>query len=121
MSDIWHNWGGDLSWSATGDLLSVDGTEKGKQRVLRRLLTAPMDYIWDPEYGAGFPAQIGQVTQKDELEAIARSQMFLEDAVAQDPLPVVTSEGRNGTVVIRIQYQDTDTNEPAVVGFEQRD
>lgn len=121
MTDINHNWGGDLSWSATGDLMSVDGTEKGKQRVLRRLLTPPLDYIWDPEFGAGFPAQIGEVTQADELEAIARSQMFMEEAVSQDPLPQVTSEGQYCTVVVRIKYLDADTGEMAYTGFRQRD
>ena len=71
MSDLNHFYGGDLSLSATGDILKVDGSTQGQQRVLRRLLTNPAlmdssgkvtvvgDYIWHPTYGAGLPRMVG--------------------------------------------------------------
>ena len=54
-SDFDQLWGDDLTLTATGQVALVDGTPKGEQRVLRRLLTNPGDYIWHPEYGAGLP------------------------------------------------------------------
>ena len=59
-SDLAHWFGQDLNVAASGDLLTVDGTAKGQQRVLRRLLTNPGDYIWEPTYGAGLASKIGQ-------------------------------------------------------------
>ena len=53
MSDISHQWGSDLSIGPTGDFALVSGAILGQQRVLRRLLTNPGDYIWHPDYGAG--------------------------------------------------------------------
>ena len=46
MPDLAHQFGADLVAGATGDLAVVDGPALGRQRVLRRLLTNPGDYIW---------------------------------------------------------------------------
>ena len=53
MPDINHLWGNDLAFSATGDLATADVPTLTQQRVLRRLLTNPGDYIWELDYGAG--------------------------------------------------------------------
>lgn len=119
--DIHHMWGSDLSLASNGDLLGAEGTEEGKQRVLRRLLTPPLDNIWDPDYGAGLPSKVGSTFGPEEIEGITRSQMFLEEIVSQDPIPEVSSDGKNGTVAVRIRYQDATTAEPVVVGFVQRE
>ncbi len=58
--------------------------------MLRRLLTNPGDYIWHPEYGAGLPARIGTVLDTDEITGLIRTQMLLEEGVAQDPEPQIT-------------------------------
>jgi hypothetical protein len=46
MSDLAHQWGSDLEFGPTGDLAVLGGSALGQQRVLRRLLTSPLDYIW---------------------------------------------------------------------------
>jgi len=46
MVDVQHRWAGDLAVTATGDLAVVTGGPLGTERVLRRLLTNPADYIW---------------------------------------------------------------------------
>src|SRR5581483_995049 len=55
LNDVFHYWGNDVSLSNTQDLLLVSGTVMGQQRVLRRLLTNPGDYLFDPNYGGGLP------------------------------------------------------------------
>lgn len=53
MYDLFHYVGTDLSVSPSGDLLSVTGTERRKQKILRRLITNPGELVFHPEYGAG--------------------------------------------------------------------
>src|ERR1700683_2907421 len=60
MADIAHQWGSDLEFGPNGDLAVVAGSDLGQQRVLRRLLTNLLDYIWQPAYGAGLAGLIGQ-------------------------------------------------------------
>ena len=81
--------GGDVASSVTGDLLPVDGTIKGQQRILRRLLTNPGDYIWHPTYGAGLGAKVGDNTDIPAITALIRAQIRLESVVSQNPPPTV--------------------------------
>lgn len=120
MPDVWHLWGSDLTLSATGDLLAVDGSEMGRQRVLRRLLTNPGDLIFNPDYGAGMPARVGSLLDLPELDAAARQQMNAEAAVAQDPPPEVGATAFPGGVSLVIRYRDADTGTPATLGFDVR-
>ena len=53
--------------SASGDLLTTDDPTN---RILRRLLTNPGDYLWHPDYGAGLPSRIGTVVNEAELTAL---------------------------------------------------
>ena len=59
MPDLAHEFGADLQAGPTGDLALADGAALGRQRVLRRLLTNPGDYIWHPTYGAGLARFVG--------------------------------------------------------------
>jgi hypothetical protein len=121
MTDVHHNWGDDLSWSATGDLLGVAAADAGKQRVLRRLLTAEGEYIWHPDYGAGLPGRVGSTDGAAEIEGVARRQMLMEQAVSQNPMPTVEASGQYGAVGVRITYQDAETAEPVGIGFTIQD
>jgi hypothetical protein len=69
LSDLNHYIGNDLTASNTGDLQPVDTTVRGQQRVLRRLLTNPGDYIFHPNYGAGLPQWIGRTADLAEMRA----------------------------------------------------
>lgn len=121
MNDLFHVWGADLGIGATGDLAVASGTVVGRQRVLRRLLTNPGDYIWQPGYGAGLAQFIGNPANESQIKAVIRSQIFKEAAVAQTPEPVidvqVSPAGAIGTVYVQIQYTDSSNNETQVLTF----
>lgn len=130
MQDLFHYIGGDISLSPTGDLQPVDDTIKGQQRILRRLLTnpaqqdangnqiAPADCIFHPQYGSGLPAYIGQVNKFNEIKALIRSQILLEDVVAKVPVPVITLQAIADGLSCTIQYTDSTSNKTETLSFD---
>ena len=121
MADISHLWGYDLSLGPTGDLAAASGALLGQQRVLRRLLTSPGDYIWQPDYGAGLARFIGQPGNIMQIRAIIRSQIFKEPAVARSPEPVIDVQaapnGAEGAVYVNIRYVDAPSGQTQVLSF----
>ena len=118
MTDLYHYIGADLGLSPTGDLRPVSGLDLGKQRVLRRLMTNPGDYLFHPDYGAGLGAKVGSVTNVGELTALIRGQMLLEEAVAQSPAPVIAVTPINDGVSVYIQYTDAPSGQLATLSFD---
>lgn len=117
MSDIYHDFGADLTVSSTGDVLLASGIDESQQRILRRLLTNPGDYLFHPDYGAGLPGFIGQTINEDEVSAIIQGQILLEDAVASYPAPVVSVTAISGGLSCSIQYIDAGTQTPQALSF----
>jgi len=122
LNDLSHTLGGDLSPSGTGDVQAASGTLRGQQRVLRRLLTNPGDYIFQPNYGAGLAQWVGQPLDVGRLTGLIRGQILLEDAVARSPAPVIgvtpIQGGLSGGVAVLIQYHDADTGQAVTLSFE---
>jgi hypothetical protein len=118
MADIAHQWGADLTISSTGDLMTATGAAVGQQRVLRRLLTNPGDYIWQLEYGAGLARFVGQPGSVLQIRAVIRSQIFKEAAVARTPEPVIdVSFGSTGVVYVHIRYVDASSGQTQILSF----
>lgn len=118
MPDIWHQWGSDLTVGPTGDIASVAGTLLGQQRVLRRLLTNPSDYIWQLGYGAGLARFVGQPANPLQIRAVIRSQIFHEAMVARTPEPTIeVASDDTGAVYVDIRYVDAGTGQTQVLSF----
>lgn len=118
MPDVSHFWGNDLSVSATGDILLIDGDDLTTQRIIRRLMTAVQGYIWHLDYGAGVPAQIGSPLNLDLVRSIIRGQMALEASVARTPAPTITvTEILNG-VSVYILFYSAKTGQQATLSFD---
>ncbi len=121
MPDLSHQWGADLSVGSTGDLAVAMGAALGQQRVLRRLLTNPGEYIWQLDYGAGLARFIGQPANPLQIQALIRSQIFKESAVARTPEPIIdvsiSPGGAAGTVYVYIRYQDAGSGQTQVLSF----
>jgi len=120
IKDINHFWGADLAAGNTGDLATVSGITRSQQRILRRLLTNPGDYLFQPDYGAGLPGYVGQSLDVPKLTALIRSQILMEDAVAHDPAPQITVGKVNAdltAISVRIAYTDAPSGAPAVLAF----
>jgi hypothetical protein len=116
--DLAHFIGSDLTVAASGDLLTVDGILKGRQRVLRRLLTNKGAYIWEAAYGGGLAAQIGQPFDAEAVQAVIQAQIFLEASVARSPAPTISvTEIPNG-LVVSISYIDSETGAVVPLSFD---
>ncbi len=110
MTDIAQTWGGDLSLGPTGDLAAADTPDLTVQRVLRRLLTNPGDYIWNLAYGGGLPAFVGQPARAASIAGVVRAQLLQEAAVAPVPTPTVSvAAGPDGTVFAHVRFADAAT------------
>ena len=118
MADAGHYFSGDLQLGATGDLLVADGMLESNQRILRRLLTNQGDYIWQPTYGAGLPAQIGQPLDEPELQSLITSQMYLEQSVLQNPAPQVTANAIPNGLDVQIAYVEAESNQAEMLSFQ---
>jgi phage baseplate assembly protein W len=118
MPDASLLWDTDFSAGPTGDLATVSGTDLGQQRVLRRLLTNPGDYIWQPSYGAGLGQLVGQPIDVLSITSLIRSQIFQESCVTRTPEPVVdVSSDGSGAVFVDIRYIDNDTGSTQLLSF----
>jgi phage baseplate assembly protein W len=119
VADLSHQWGSDLAIGATGDISTADGSSLGQQRVLRRLLTNPGDYIWQLDYGAGLARFVGQPANTLQIRAVIRSQIFKEAAVARLPEPLIdvqaTPGGASGTVYVYVRYVDAENSQTQVL------
>lgn len=120
LFDVNHYFGGDYGISNIGDVGTVQGTVRGQQRILRRLLTNPGDYYFHPTYGAGLPRYIGNPIDIAKLQSLILSQMYLEDAVSRSPAPKVsvTQNANDFTAFnVSIAYNDAATRQPTVLNF----
>src|SRR6201996_1014521 len=102
MYDIFHEWGSDLVVGSGGDLALASGSAVVSQRVCRRLLTNPGDYIWNLDYGGGMAQFVGLSAKSEDIEAVIMNQLLLETAVPTTPAPQVTTtvlDVANGSVV----------------------
>lgn len=122
LADLYHYFGTDLAPSNTGDLLTVTATTRGQQRVLRRLLTNPGDYIFQPDYGAGLARWIGVTADLAAMRALIRGQMLLEPSVAAQPEPNVQvtpiANQAGGGFAVAISYTDEPSGQPVILSFD---
>ena len=118
MPDLYHWLGEDLETSAQGDLRPVDGVDRGRQRVIRRLLTVPGRYLHHPTYGAGLQLYIGQPVDEMLLVGLIRSQIYLESCVTQVPPPLITVQSILNGYAVTVAYVDTTSGEDVVAQFD---
>lgn len=110
MADIDHLIGSDLTIGPTGDLAVITSDTWTQQRILRRLLTNPGDYIWQLTYGAGLASMVGSTVSSQQVAALIRSQICLEPTVSLQPEPKIILQGdQTGNVFATVSYQDALT------------
>lgn len=123
MADISTWFGNDISLSPSGDLQQIDGLNRGRQRILRRLLTnsnddgLPADYLWHPEYGCGCPRRIGETRDINAISAAIRSQIMSEASVAKSPLPTIIVNSIPDGVYVSVVYIDVETGLQSILSF----
>ena len=118
MPDLTHLWGNDLAWSATGDLATSDTPALTEQRVLRRLLTTQLEYIWQLDYGASLASFVGQPGAALAIQAVIRGQLSKETTVAQTPAPVIDlAPDPSGNLYVNIRYADDASGATGVISY----
>ena len=118
MQDAALLWGQDIGFSNVGDVALASGTSLGQQRVLRRLLTNPGDYIWNPDFGAGLARFVGAPCNTATIRATIRSQIFMEGSVARLPEPVIdVTSASDGSVYVQIRYVDSTSDSTQILSF----
>lgn len=118
--DLNSNYGQDIVIKAGNDLDTVSDVVKSQQRVQRRLLTNPGAYIFHADYGAGLGRFIGKALTNDlynEIQSLILSQIFLEDSVAQNPVPVITLQTIQTGLLVQIAYTVNPIGTPIVFSF----
>lgn len=114
--EIQHTFGNDLTISPSGDIALSSGTQAGQERVLRRLMTNPGDYLWHRLYGGGLGAMLGQPIDAGTIQGLIQQQMQMEQAVAPSPPPSVqVTATTGGTVVAQITYVDGNTGDTTLL------
>jgi hypothetical protein len=118
VADISQLWGVDLAVSSIGDIATAQGAALGQQRILRRLLTNPGDYIWHPDYGAGLPGLVGIPVDAGKVQALVRAQIFLESSVAKVPEPIIDVQASpDGSVYLQIRYIESGSGDTQILSF----
>lgn len=118
MSDAALVWGQDMGANPIGDVTLTTGSLLGQQRILRRLLTNPGDYLWHPDYGAGLASFIGRPNAASNIRATIRSQIFLEAVVSRTPEPAIDVQPTpDGSIYVSIRYVDSLNNTSQVLSF----
>ena len=118
MADIWHEFGSDLAVGPSGDIATSGGSNLSQQRILRRLLTNPGDYIWQLDYGAGLGRFVGQPAAAQRIQGVIRAQLFAEASVARSPEPAIDiSADDAGVVAVQIRYSDATNSSTQLLSF----
>jgi hypothetical protein len=117
LNDLNHWVGNDVGTSATGDLGTANADTRTQQRIVRRLVTNPGDYIFHPDYGAGLPQKIGQTLDIGAIRGLIRSQVLMEEGVAKSPESVIAVTAITNGVSVRIQYASAITRNPVSLQF----
>lgn len=118
MYDIFHEWGCDLDVGSGGDLALSNASGMISQRVSRRLLTNPGDYIWNLDYGGGLAQFVGTPANATKIQAVVTEQLALESSVPRTPAPKISVSAGNsadGYMVANITYADPSSARPVVI------
>jgi phage baseplate assembly protein W len=120
MTDSYHFWGNDTQFSASADDLQVDGPLELEQRILRGLLTNPLDDPFNPTYGAGLGRHIGQPLTPErygEIQSDILSVVLREPDVQKLPAPVVTlqADQAGGFDSATLNYVYAPTGQPRTI------
>jgi phage baseplate assembly protein W len=118
LNDLTQWVGDDLAASATGDLGTASADTRTNQRIVRRLVTPKGSYIFHPDdYGAGLPAMIGDTVDIPAITGEIRSQIRMEEGVAQSPEPRITVQPIQDGVSVGIAYTSSVTRRPVSLQF----
>jgi phage baseplate assembly protein W len=102
--DFSLSWGGDFNLSPTAGLELISGAALTQQRLVRRLLTNPGDYLEDLTYGAGLGRYVGQPVNAAAIQGMISTQALLEESVLAVTSVTIATDNGLGLVSATIAY-----------------
>jgi hypothetical protein len=106
----------------SGDLLTAPQAAEVNNRVIRRLLTNPGEYIWHSEYGGAVGRYVGEPFSPGIIEGTILSQLQLEYLVASNPSPEVrmtkSSPNTFSTTSVVIEFQVLGAQSSGIVSLD---
>lgn len=122
LADADHFYGNDLAVSPSGDIALVTKSNRTTQRIIRRVMTVPTNakgsaYPWQPKYGVGLGARVGEAFDTRGIQRDFSTQMRLEASVQRVPSPVVTVDELPNGADITVQYTDM-SGQPKTFNFD---
>lgn len=118
--DTYHYYGSDWQLSSNNDLLKTYHPEEGSQRLIRRILTVPGQYVWHPDYGVGAGQYIGNgLSDRDlnRLKALIIAQIYQESFVGRTPPAEINLTRQDRGLLCVIKYYDIVIEDYQVVNF----
>jgi hypothetical protein len=123
IRDLDHWCGADIGLDAASGLQLAAPDDRLRQRLVRRLMTAPGGAMFHPEFGCGLPAMIGAQAPRATIIARVMGQVLAEPDVARSPAPTVEVVGSGAdasTLVIRIAYTQRSNGRTDVLDYSAR-
>lgn len=121
LDDLAHIWSEDLRLGPTGDIGRVQRRDRSKERVLRRLMTNPGEYLFDRDYGAGLPRLVGSLKDLAKIKALIEGQMVREPSVSKNPAPTAVVRSIPDGVQVSVQYLFLPDKQPVSLTFDVTD
>lgn len=119
MTDTYHFCGQDIQFSAAGDDLTADGATELEQRILRGLLTNPLDDPFNPTYGAGLGRFVGVALSPEvygEIQSLILKVVLTEPDVQKVPLPSIQYQSdTSGFFSASIAFVYAPTGQPRTI------
>lgn len=119
MTDTYHFWSQDIQFSASGDDLQADGALEIEQRILRGLLTNPLDDPFNPTYGAGLGRFVGEALSPEiyaEIQSLILKVVLTEPDIQKLPLPAIQYQSNaNSFFSASIQYVYSPTGQTRTI------
>jgi hypothetical protein len=119
--DLQHIYGGDLALSATGNLATATGLAQTNQTVARFIMTNPGDDSFNPDFGLGAGALVGETNAASKIEALILKGLKTLNIIDQTrPMSASVTFTEDGTTTARVAYfaaaTGTAQNQTLVLG-----
>lgn len=111
--DVYHEAGGDVLASPSGDLTTIEGRANLRQALHQRLIAAPGDLPWAPDYGVGLRKDVNKLITPSQIRrwrARIRAQLLQDDRISEIVAVSVTSAEGEAKITVSVTFRDVGSD-----------